>query len=94
MNGGAGAPLATTYQYATSASYQPGATYTANGNVTLYAIWQIGTYNRNGGTGTNISVSQNIGTAATIKPSVTFTAPSARHFFTLEYKSGWNRNNL
>lgn len=39
----------------TSGLYNPGATYTANSNVTLYAIWQIKTYsityNANGGTG-------------------------------------------
>ena len=40
---------------ATSASYQPGATYSANANLTLYAVWKANTYtvsyNANGGTG-------------------------------------------
>ena len=40
---------------ATSAQYQPGSTYTANANITLYAVWEAKTYavryDANGGTG-------------------------------------------
>ena len=40
---------------AASAQYQPGSTYTANANVTLYAVWEVKTYavryDANGGTG-------------------------------------------
>ena len=40
---------------ATTATYQPGASYTANANITLYAVWKANTYtvsyNANGGTG-------------------------------------------
>ena len=41
---------------ATSATYQPGATFTSNANTTLYAVWKANTYtikyNANGGAGT------------------------------------------
>ena len=44
-----------TYPSATTASYQPGSTYTANADLALYAVWQIltysVTYNANGGSG-------------------------------------------
>lgn len=40
---------------ATAAEYQPGASYTANKSITLYAVWELNeydiTYNLNGGTG-------------------------------------------
>lgn len=47
-----------TYSSATTASYQPGSTYTANAALNLYAVWQVITYTVNYnkgsyGTGTN-----------------------------------------
>lgn len=61
---------------ATSATYQPGATYTSNASVTLYAVWQIKTYtvtyNANGGSGAPSSQTKTYGETLTLsstKPS-------------------------
>lgn len=55
---------------ATSASIQPGATYTANSGITYYAVWQINThtitYNANGGSGAPGSTTKNYGQAQTV----------------------------
>lgn len=53
-----------------SVAYSPGASYTANAAVTLYAVWQIitykVTYNANGGTGAPTAQTKNHGTALTL----------------------------
>lgn len=59
---------------ATTASYQPGGTYTSNAALTLYAIWQINTYtvtlNANGGTnGSVTSFTKTYGVTATFPTS-------------------------
>ena len=47
------------FSTATSATYQPGDTYTGNASMTLYAVWETNkytvTYNANGGTGTMVN---------------------------------------
>ena len=60
--------------WATSANgevrYQPGDRYTANGNVTLYAVWKVNTYtvgyNANGGSGAPAAQTEAQGTALTL----------------------------
>ena len=63
---------------ATTATYQPGATYTANANLTLYAVWKANTYtvtyNANGGTGAPSSQTKTYGvnlTLSSTKPTRT-----------------------
>ncbi len=55
---------------ATTATYQPGATYTSNASITLYAIWKTNTYtityNANGGTGAPSSQTKTHGTDLTL----------------------------
>ena len=59
---------------ATSATYQPGGTYTGNGDVTLYAVWQISnytvTYNANGGSGAPDDQTKIHGTALKLSDTV------------------------
>jgi uncharacterized repeat protein (TIGR02543 family) len=54
----------------TGTSYNPGATYTANAAVTLYAVWKINTwtvsYNANGGTGAPGSQTKTYGQTLTL----------------------------
>lgn len=61
---------------ASSSGYQPGASYTANANLTLYAVWEINhytvTYNANGGTNAPASQTKTHGqglTLTTVIPS-------------------------
>lgn len=55
---------------ATSATYQPGGTYTSNSGATLYAVWKLNTYtvsyNANGGSGAPASQTKTYGTALTL----------------------------
>ncbi len=57
---------------ATVASYQPGSTYTANANVTLYAVWSKNpsqytvSYNANGGSGAPSSQTKTEGVTLTL----------------------------
>jgi uncharacterized repeat protein (TIGR02543 family) len=55
---------------ATTATYQPGATYTANANLTLWAVWRAHTYpvtfNANGGTGAPAAQAKTHGTNLTL----------------------------
>lgn len=55
---------------ASTASYQPGASFTDNANTTLYAVWRINTYtityNVNGGTGDIKPQTKTHGTAITL----------------------------
>lgn len=58
---------------AASASYQPGATITANKDLALYAVWQANTYtvsfNANGGSGAPSSQTKTYGKALTLSSS-------------------------
>lgn len=59
---------------ATSASYQPGDTYTANSDVTLYAVWEgdsyTVSYNANGGTGAPEPQTKTHGQSLTLSSTV------------------------
>lgn len=80
--------------WATSASgavaYAPGAAYTANAAVTLYAIWQIDTYavsyNANGGDGSIANQTKTYGQALTLSNG----AALSRQYHTL---ASWNTNS-
>lgn len=56
-----------------SATYQPGGSYSANANITLYAVWQKSTfaitYNANGGTGAPSSQTKTYGVDKTLTAS-------------------------
>ncbi len=58
---------------ATTAKYQPGAMYTTNANLTLYAVWSkktyTVTYNANGGSGAPLSQIKTYGTNLTLSSS-------------------------
>lgn len=63
---------------ATTATYQPGGTYTANASATLYALWKINTwtvsYNANGGSGAPAAQTKTYGynlTLSSTKPTRT-----------------------
>lgn len=83
---------------ATTATYQPGASYTANSATTLYAVWKANTYtvtyNANGGTGAPAAQTKTYGknlTLSTSKPTrINYTfkgwATSARG--TVSYQPG------
>ena len=72
-------------QTASSASYQPGGTYTATDSVTLYAVWQLITYavtfNANGGT--------NAPAAQTKQHNVALTLTTAKPTRTGYLFQGW-----
>lgn len=55
---------------ATSATYQPGGTYTSNSGATLYAVWKLNTYtvsyNANGGSGAPASQTKTHGITLTL----------------------------
>ena len=55
---------------ATSATYQPGGTYTSNSGATLYAVWKINTYtvsyDANGGSGAPTSQTKTYGATLTL----------------------------
>lgn len=55
---------------ATTATYAPGATYSTNSSITLYAVWKantyIVTYNANGGSGVPSAQTKTYGTALTL----------------------------
>ena len=57
----------------TTADYQPGASYTANAGITLYAIWKANTYtvtyNANGGTGAPANQTKTYGQTLTLTTS-------------------------
>lgn len=60
---------------ATTASYQPGATYTTNAALALYAVWQIITYTVNynkgsSGTGTNTSATKTYNVTLVLKGAI------------------------
>ena len=64
-----------TSETATTATYQPGGTYAANANATLYAVWQIISYTvsykkGSNGTGTNTSDTKNYGATLTLKGAI------------------------
>ena len=71
-------PLRTGYTFkgwgtsssSTTASYQPGSTYSSNASITLYAIWQINkytvSYNANGGSGAPSSQTKTYGLDLTL----------------------------
>ena len=70
---------------ATVAQYQPGDTYTANADLTLYAVWAKNepitytvSFNANGGTGTMSAVSKVSGSYTL--PACSFTAPTGKQF--------------
>ncbi len=70
---------------ATTATYQPGGSYTANANITLYAVWKANTYtvtyNANGGTGAPAAQTKTYGKALTLS-----SAKPTREGYTF---SGW-----
>lgn len=59
---------------ATSATYQPGSTYTSNTSATLYAVWKANTYtityNANGGTGAPSAQTKNAGETITLTSQI------------------------
>lgn len=59
---------------ATTATYQPGASYTTNAALSLYAVWQQGTYTiayaANGGSSTPASQTKTHGVALTLRPAI------------------------
>lgn len=59
---------------ATTATYQPGASYTTNAALALYAVWQQGTYTityaANGGSSTPASQTKTHGVAITLRPAI------------------------
>ena len=59
---------------ATSAQYSAGSTYTANANVTLYAVWEAKTYtvqyDANGGTGAPDSQTETAGSKLTLSTTI------------------------
>ena len=59
---------------ASTASYQPGGSYTANAGVILYAVWQIDTYtvsyDANGGSGAPVSQTKTYGRDLTLSSTV------------------------
>ncbi|MDR2421373.1 MAG: InlB B-repeat-containing protein, partial [Oscillospiraceae bacterium] len=71
---------------ATSASYQPGGSYTANANATLYAVWRVSTvtitWNANGGTSSVSASSKTPGTAFGTLPTATRSGYSFAGWFT------------
>ena len=77
---------------ATVAEYASGATYTENGNATLYAVWSLVTadhtlsYNANGGTGAPASETK---TYSVLNPTF-FTVSSTRPTWTGHTFKGWS----
>ena len=82
-----------------TASYQPGATYSANASITLYAVWKANTYtvtyNANGGSGAPSNQTKTYGVSLTLSS----TRPTRENFTfvgwatssvatTAEYQSG------
>ena len=63
-----------TYSGDTTANYQPGALYTSNGALSLYAVWNQNaytvSYNANGGSGAPASQTKYHGTALTLRSTV------------------------
>ena len=66
--------LGGTYSGDTTANYQPGALYTSNGALSLYAVWNQNaytvSYNANGGSGAPASQTKYHGTALTLRSTV------------------------
>lgn len=75
---------------ASTASYQPGGSYTANASATLYAVWSIikytVSYNPNGGTGAPSSQTKTYGVALTLSSTV----PTRTNYTFL----GWSSSQL
>ncbi len=71
----------------TGTNYSAGATYTSNANLTLYAVWQINTYqvkyNANGGTGSIAQQTKTYGVNLTLSNGAGFT----RELYNLDH---WN----
>lgn len=93
-----------TSKTASSASYSPGATYSSNAALTLYAVWKINTwtvkYDANGGTGAPSSQTKTYG--QTLKLSTTKPTKKDYNFLgwgtstestTIEYEAGANYTN-
>jgi uncharacterized repeat protein (TIGR02543 family) len=59
---------------ATSASYMPGASYTNDANLTLYAVWKLNkyeiSYNANGGSGAPASQTKTHGVTLTLRTTI------------------------
>ena len=75
---------------ATSATYQPGGSFTTNTNTTLYAVWQANTtytvsYNANGGSGAPSSQTKTYGVSLTLSNT---TPTKSGHTFL-----GWSTNS-
>lgn len=93
-----------TSKTASSASYSPGATYSSNAALTLYAVWKINTwtvkYDANGGTGAPSSQTKTYG--QTLRLSTTKPTKKDYNFLgwgtstestTIEYEAGANYTN-
>lgn len=93
-----------TSKTASSASYSPGATYSSNAALTLYAVWKINTwtvkYDANGGTGAPSSQTKTYG--QTLKLSTTKPTKKDYNFLgwgtstestTIEYEAGADYTN-
>ncbi len=85
-----------TSKTASSASYSPGATYSSNAALTLYAVWKINTwtvkYDANGGTGAPSSQTKTYG--QTLKLSTTKPTKKRLQFSRMGYIDRINHNRV
>lgn len=81
---------------ATTATYQPGASYTTNAPLALYAVWQQGTYTiayaANGGSSTPASQTKTHGVALTLRPAISRANGTTNYTvsYSINYSGGTN----
>lgn len=81
---------------ATTATYQPGASYTTNAALSLYAVWQQGTYTityaANGGSSTPASQTKTHGVAITLRPAISRANGTTSYTvsYSINYSGGTN----
>lgn len=81
---------------ATTATYQPGDSYTTNAALSLYAVWQQGTYTiayaANGGSSTPASQTKTHGVALTLRPAISRANGTASYTvsYSINYSGGTN----
>lgn len=81
---------------ATTASYQPGSTYSTNAALALYAVWQQGTYTityaANGGSSTPASQTKTHGVAITLRPAISRNNGTTSYMvsYSINYSGGTN----
>ena len=77
---------------ATTASYQPGSTYSTNAALALYAVWQQGTYTityaANGGSSTPASQTKTHNVALTLRPAISHA--NATTTYTVSYSANYS----